>query len=492
MEFIIGNQELNVEELSILQNMNQDLANSIATGPQDTFFEKLDRINDDLSYFGLPEIDVTNKWNWKPGTYDIVRNLVERKLEMHKKSKGINNFIRRTKEHTYYLNHILSITDELEQMKYSLKQQGVVRDVNVDEFKEIANVFVNKVQEQSEIASDISNERVTINSFIDLNSNSIRRTELLFEIIIKDIEMMVYDGRVNAQLIQKIDLNKNDSIRIIAKTSLRHVLNGMRTDVTYQGKLLSNLPIRHPYISYHPYRSSGGYGTVCLDNYRDDVTSSIKSINFANLQHHLLSWSQYYHTQHSNPYNNIKMFHIGFPESYSNEYKNVISSIADDCSSRLSGVFNVYDDVENVDKYKNACNQANCDFRDSCYSYKLVERYDSYDEEQTYMDESVLGYMAELTNATNGSYNYPLIDTYLDYFGLGVKSRSNLDKLLFYILHDIKLRYHSDDIRGGIDYQYLLMDHDYWPPLSDEEVKITEENKIKQQMKAWATNPERR
>ena len=37
------------------------MANAIATGPQDGFFEVLDSFNQDLAFYGIEPIDVTNK-----------------------------------------------------------------------------------------------------------------------------------------------------------------------------------------------------------------------------------------------------------------------------------------------------------------------------------------------------------------------------------------------------------------------------------------------
>ena len=99
MEIItMGDKKLEVNDLDYLSNLNQDELNSIATGPQDAFFESVNIINNQFKYMGINhQIDVTNKWNWKPGTYDKIKELLYRKLEMHKKSKSVEHLIQRTR-----------------------------------------------------------------------------------------------------------------------------------------------------------------------------------------------------------------------------------------------------------------------------------------------------------------------------------------------------------------------------------------------------------
>ena len=68
MEYFNGLIDVNVSDIDCLNSMTQDMANAIATGPQDGFFEVLDSFNMELTHYGIEPIDVTNKWNWKPGT----------------------------------------------------------------------------------------------------------------------------------------------------------------------------------------------------------------------------------------------------------------------------------------------------------------------------------------------------------------------------------------------------------------------------------------
>ena len=80
MEYFNGKKEVNVSNIDSLKDMTQDIANAIATGPQDTFFEKLDGFNEQLNYYNIESIDVTDKWNWKPGTYPKIDKYLHKQL----------------------------------------------------------------------------------------------------------------------------------------------------------------------------------------------------------------------------------------------------------------------------------------------------------------------------------------------------------------------------------------------------------------------------
>ncbi len=64
MEYFNGRSNVDVSDIGCLDNMTQEMANAIATGPQDAFFTLLDRFNSDLHYYIKDRIDVTDKWNW--------------------------------------------------------------------------------------------------------------------------------------------------------------------------------------------------------------------------------------------------------------------------------------------------------------------------------------------------------------------------------------------------------------------------------------------
>jgi len=487
MQIEYGNITRDIEDIDILKDMDQETANSLATGPQDAFFSSLDNFNEQIEYHGLKSIDVTNAWNWKPGTYPIVRKMVERKLQMDKKSKGIDHFIERTSNYNNYIRYIQTQARELERLKYELKQSGVKRDVDVDEFRELAAIFVDDMIKQSDLAMDASNGKVDIAVFFSKAINS-RKDMLIFEILIKDINIQVYDGRNDAKKIAEVT---NDGyLRIISNVSFRHFINKLRTDITHQGKYISDLPLTHPYISQNSYNGTA-YGAVCLDKYRDDVHTSFMNRDFLSLQHHLLSWSQYYHTQFSNPYNQIHNFHIGLPKGYSKEYNLSRANLMSDCQTRLKRRYNIYKDINDCKSLHKICEDNKCQLINNCPTGQLITKLLNFDEERAYQYESIIGYTGEYSQAKDKEYNYALKDVINDWIGMsyGADDPKSLAELYAGYIHYMKIDNHRLSTWESLLNECYYWEEDIYFKANDDTRNVED---VKEQMKAWATNPERR
>ena len=58
MEYFNGHNNTESHKVEKLNDLNQEEANGLACGPQDLFFDKLDRINADMENMGIERIDV--------------------------------------------------------------------------------------------------------------------------------------------------------------------------------------------------------------------------------------------------------------------------------------------------------------------------------------------------------------------------------------------------------------------------------------------------
>ena len=488
MQIEYGNVTRDIEDIEILKDMDQETANSLATGPQDAFFSSLDNFNSQIEYYGLKPIDVTNAWNWKPGTYPVIKEMMQRKLQMHKKTKGIYHFIERTRNYNNYMNYIMNQAKELERLKYELKQSGVKRDVDVDQFKEMAAIFVDEIIKQCNLAMEASNGKVDIAVFFNRGINA-RNDMLIFEILIKNIEIQVYDGRRDAK---RIGLVTNDGyLRIISTVSFRHFINKLRCDINHKGKYISDLSLKHPYISQNGYNGNN-YGAVCLDKYRDDVYRSFIKKDFLSLQHHLLSWSQYYHTSFSNPYNQINTFHIGLPEGYSEEYRLSRTNLISDCQSRLQRRYAIYRKEDDCKEMHKICVDNKCQLMAVCSSSNLIQKVLDFDKDTECQFESIIGYIAENTRSIEGNRNYEMKDLIEDWMGIGysVDDHNSLSELNAYYIHHMKIDNHTLSTWESLLNECYYWEEDIYKDKDVDDVRNVED--VKEQMKAWATNPERR
>ena len=104
VEYYNGTRTIDVMDIKFLLNPSQELANSMATGPQDDLYYALDRFNG-----WLPEeyqLAVTPSWNWKPGTIPKFKEyLINNLYKMNTKSQGLEHLMRRTREQTRYFSH---------------------------------------------------------------------------------------------------------------------------------------------------------------------------------------------------------------------------------------------------------------------------------------------------------------------------------------------------------------------------------------------------
>ena len=117
--------------LEILEEPNQQLANAIATGPQDEFFSRLEECN--RYCFRENPLMVTPSWNWKPGTLDKIKAYTRKQLMLDKKSSGLGKYLYRTKENASYgMTWLANKLTHCEELKRELKREGYSFNVNID------------------------------------------------------------------------------------------------------------------------------------------------------------------------------------------------------------------------------------------------------------------------------------------------------------------------------------------------------------------------
>ena len=278
--------------------------------------------------------------------------------------------------------------------------------------------------------------------------------------------------------------------------SFRHLINKINTQWKLIGKYGNpdEDSLAHPYIA-NQYRNNTSYGTVCLDNYNDDIKKAFVNLDFIQMSMHLMNWAQYYNTGHSNPYNNTQWLHYGIPESYSKEYSNTISNVQNTCSTRITKITISDDFIEQQTKNIVICNTIKCKLKDNCAHYiqssdillNITEQSDLHCQV-----EAIVGYIGEWLYDYSASFNERT-----DYLG---------DALMYMSpSHDTEEDFNQDFIRCCLAmiyknsrtlnrdsirtfYSAICRSFDYFP----EEVVNLSEEEVKREMLAWATNPGRR
>ena len=533
MLFWNGTRNIEVDNIDVLSNLSQDVANNIAIGPQEDFLIMLKRINEQLFFNNIGNIGITKKWNWKPGSYDKMKELISKKLDLHKKSNGMDNLLYRTYDRVNYLSHIKSQALEMERQRYKLKDLGVSPDVDLNVFKEQCNEFVNSMLSQSETITKMFNNKVELNTFIKIDEENNYKADLYIDMHLFDLTLNVFQGKDKlAKSIQELPLQP---IHIIVQCDFRKLLNNMNIKPLFRGKYVTGeesssrrKQITFPYIGNSDDNS---YGAVCLDNYLDEAYNSIKNKDMISLVMTLLSWSQYYNITFANPYSQPHYLFLGIPEGLTKEYVNTISrdDIMYSCPSRVVRLNNSKSRrknrllIESSSGFVDICNNAKCTLRDECLTYKShAEKLSKYNnEEWLYKAESLAGWLleqyidksyewrtdstltmranyildrnADLVSYTISLDNYSLIDDNGHIIGTGEEGYFSL---YCQLILDSIIEYMAG-YRDGLNFMRHLEDYGYHYWLKEDNVKIEntdserQEEELKELMKQWATSSER-
>ena len=310
-DYFNGSSNVKVHPVDKLLDLNQEEANLLSTGPQDLFFSKLEVLNQNLDYQKIKNVDVTDKWNWKPGTYDKVKELIYNKLYLHKKTNGLDNLMRRTTERVSYLNYIKRNIADLEYERNHLKTNGFSKDVDVDKFTKECTELINGIIDKCKKAYELTKSKVLIVPYVSQIEN--RQPKLYYDVTLSGLDLNVYQGE---KLLQSIPLN---DLHIVVSSSLRHKLSGMKDNDSITGSCLSknDLKLSHPYLQTNdgPY-----YSRCCLDKHYDDIHKSLHKNDLVSFAFLIMQWAQYYNTDFSNPFNQPYMSHLGMPKSFSDAY----------------------------------------------------------------------------------------------------------------------------------------------------------------------------
>lgn len=517
MLFYNGHQDIEVNNIEKLKDLNQDEANNLSSGPQDLFFNKLQYINSELRRKEIPTIDVTGLWNWKPGSYDRVKHFIHKHLYLNKKTNGMENLVKRTRERANYLGYVERQFREMEFERANLKRMGVGRDVDVDAFKEVAVDFANNLQDSCDKVYNATGGKVKIKLYIDEVTD--RQPQLYYDVELNGLEMQIFqDGNTP---IQTIPLN---TINIIVNTSLRHQIAGKRAPhINFQGLYGTTEDmycVKFPYISEY---GGSRYGTVCFDKHTDDIITAIRKNDLLSFGFLLMQWAQYYNTNYANPYNQPHLLHLGAPKDYSDEYIATQSKegIISNLNRVISRQFNMlsenkdsnldYDSVyDRLNWMAKEYDRIDCRWNDDNSVYILRKgMFNALNEEIWFQYEAIIGEVLNVCESTyekhksidelagiikgitgNDSSFWKMIDEY------GQEVEGELE---YTVISDLsryflkKVHYNKKEICG---YAYdFLVNFGVLSDLSEEmkdntEDKISDSEKMMNLMKNWASSSE--
>jgi hypothetical protein len=392
-KYFNGRCEIDVEYIGNILTLNQNQTNLLAVGPQESFFNILDLINNEMRYYDIEPLNVTNVWNWSPGSHNKIEEYINKRLEVNKKSSTLSKKLSRTKERVNYMNYIERNLSRVEHEKAELKRMAIPRNIDLDEFSVKWKEFAENILSQCEQAWKASDYKVKITPFLQMHSN---QAYLYLDILLTDLNMnLCQSGESETTVIQDIPLKP---IRLVLKLEIRKLI--ANRIIAFN----SNLGIYDDEGTQFPFLHSNRrnlYGSVCFDSYHDDIRKAIQSNNYVILATLLLQWAQYYHLGETNPYNQPYRLFLGVPDYVSKEYLSLIpidgqASICQDYLSNKAWEENL--ELFDRDNYiSNYCDSINCQIKDKCnMSMEIKQTQDALNDNENYcIAESKAGFIMD-------------------------------------------------------------------------------------------------
>ena len=518
VQYYDGIKYIDVNPLEVLLSPTKELATSIATGPQDEFFDKLDRVNGELSRFGEDfKLSVTPSWNWKPGTIPKVRELLINKvLDVNRKSNGLQGLFQRTYDRSYYLTRHRNNFGELEALKASLKSQNYKPDVDIDKFQESMEAIVCKINSQKSIIEETTEKKVIIDTFLSGLDNP-RYSKLHVEITLSNLNMNIFNGKecVHNQNLEPIFIKIEIPFRSFL-IDYEDLKKRSATLPSFKGLYLSMLlppkerasNTRYVSETYFPYIAAPYYNTrfdgvhnepqfatVCLDNYLDEIRKSFRSLNWLDMAISLMSWAQYYDTTYSNPYNHFNTMHLGLSEDTSLAYQN-LAGYSNSCPDKVNDKFSVgstysiceHEAFVNAKSANKFCDSLKCIHRNNgnCNQYKTINHMleSIKDEEWSYQVESFVGYIQAIEHIDLSNRNQLLWDILdqIETSGLNVNGEDFYYRLYYYL--------RARRVQSGNIIRALYNYTNYWNTEEENNINPSEDltaEATEELMLRWAT-----
>tara|TARA_R100000995_G_scaffold56401_1_gene27883 strand:- start:6922 stop:8448 length:1527 start_codon:yes stop_codon:yes gene_type:complete len=483
IEIYDGRTERKVNEIDFIKNLSQEQLNKVAVGPQDKLLDLIKYFNDVFRHQGIEsQIDVTNKWSWKRGSYDIMKNYLTNKLELNKKAMSMSKIIERAQHNASFLGYMRKKTYQLESERRKLINMGIPRDVDTDKFQSMCIDMAEKIENACNNANNII-ENVNLKPWIGLNNCD--EIILYLDIMLTGLNMsIVQDSTV-------IETNKLKPIRIMVNVDFRKLLNNQRYDLNFKGKYIDDYHM-FPYLNSETYYRN--WGNVCLDRHHDDFRRAFKKLDFVSMSMILIQWAQYYNVGHSNPYSQPFLTHYGMPKDKSQSYKQlfVAGTVQSACQTTQKKMTQDSSGIDRLVSSKKLCQDIECQYIGNCEFYEIYNRKINLYNKHRYLGDAI--YMELANYVTNNDFDQQTISNmfetitgqYISYTtDEGVLSKEEYlnswyDKFMIYFATTYEKN------ANAYLYDYLVNNG----LLEKAEIKTEniDTDNIKQQMMAWAAS----
>ena len=362
-----------------LEDINLDIeamANNIYIGPQAQILERLETFNRRYSRYNIKPIGITNKFYWKPGTYPILKELINKVQFLDKKCSSAVNLFDKMANRAWNLRNLKQDIAGIESLLFSRRRENVVFRNNTEDIKEtwliIKQHILNQLDNATNFNNDVVNVTITesnmfehdylLNITFELSNYNIKyqdHGEDIAEIEYPATNKIIFEIKLSS-LLNALLANNNEFSNL--KRNLLHIRTG--------GQTISDYELFHPFISRHGTSNNDipGYRYICIGNMATEIDACITSLDIGFLDYYIFRMLTHFDTQ-THPLNHINSTYYGtqkpmLDDEWTNRRGRRESS---ECNNIL---FNDNDEIEI--RYKDYCDKY-CVVKDNCLAYEQTD-----------------------------------------------------------------------------------------------------------------------
>ena len=376
------------------------------TGMRDvvTFQEYLDETNEYYSEtFNRMETDfrfaVNKKYGYKPGTYNIVKDLLNYLQRFYMRPSGMHSIFNRVVDSKWCINNYRDRMFKLDRLRRKAKEaSGTIVD-NLEDLLDVQTEKAATITESTAAANELS-DYFDVTNYIDNHATELGFTSISLYTIVKCHSKQMSIINVDNEEYCKMQV---PTCYLYFKRPLYKVLSGaIIPNNHYTG---SSAGAYHPYINSSAFYTteqtqslgSYGWGSLCLSNFSNDVLNGLNQNDYKAFVMGLMNWNSIYNKDTTNPYNHITkvMSFTGFPKQKTDDENrgvaNAIGFRPSECFNEKANAHRITEPdsnqqminrtiTRNIYPYAgyilDACDVQECPFRERlCDSYKNLKSY---------------------------------------------------------------------------------------------------------------------
>ena len=383
--------------------------------------------NEDEKYV----LGVTNKYNYRPGTYDTIKALINKIQRFHQRPAGMMSLFNRISDNQWCYNNFKDKMRMLDTKRAKAKNASGSLVDNIDELIQSQSERYDRMIESTQQANQMSDYfdmlhfiPTDIEDHVVNNNYTYIKLYTIVKCFSKDMTI------INNHNEEMCKMTVPDTYLMFIRPLWKALTTDNKSFDDYQGSCPGGY---HPYLNSLPYYSYDppstlntiGWGSLCLSSYQDDVLGSISKHDYSSAIMGLMNWNNIYNKDHTNPYASIStvMSSGHFPLVEEDEAERIKVSTGFSTSNCFKQKYRSHQTTEyeviqqdrnyetnglNLYPYAHyildECDEKKCPLRKVCLDYQNLKMLEDSDYPQIL--EDVMGNLYRSDDLDTNAYNY--------------------------------------------------------------------------------------